>query len=116
MGHEGMDGGGTGPDRGEADRGGRVVPFPRQRLRPVERPELRLAAALAALEAALAEQRAAVGRFRAALATLGATVNALEGRTLGLASRLGVLQRQVGTVHRAARDLEAWADRILAAR
>jgi len=52
--------------------------------------------------------------FRASLGELGAAVHALEGGAVAFAAQLGALHREVGSVNRAARDLEAWADGVLA--
>lgn len=93
---------------------GRVIPFPIGRVRQPARDHDRLTAALASLEAALAEQREAMAGFRASLGELGAAVHALEGGAIGLSTRLGALHRQVGTVNQSARELEIWADGVLA--
>jgi ABC-type transporter Mla subunit MlaD len=98
----------------QQDSTGQVIPFPLERIRTRDGGSDRLAAALDSLEAALAEQRAAMTGFRESLGQLGAAVHALEGGAVGLSTRLGALHRQVGTVNQSARDLEAWADRVLA--
>lgn len=98
----------------DEDDTGRVIPFPIERVRQPARGQERLAAALASLEAALTEQREAMANFRATLGELGAAVNALEGGAIGFSTRLGTLHRQVGSVNRSARELEAWADGVLA--
>ena len=96
------------------DDTGQVIPFPIARTRQPNRDQDRLTAALASLESALAEQREAMAGFRASLGELGAAVHALEGGAVGLSTRLGALHRQVGTVNRSARELETWADGVLA--
>lgn len=96
------------------DDTGQVIPFPTERVRQPARDQDRLAAALASLEAALAEQRQAMAGFRASLGELGAAVHALEGGAVGLSTRLGALHRQVGSANQSARELEAWADGVLA--
>ncbi len=102
----------------DQDETAQVIPFPigrtRQPAADPARDQDRLTAALAALEAALAEQREAMAGFRASLGELGAAVHALEGGAVGLSTRLGTLHRQVGTVNQSARELETWADRVLA--
>ena len=98
----------------DQDDTGQVIPFPIGRTCQPTRDQDRLTAALASLEAALAEQHEAMAVFRARLGELGAAVHALEGGAVGLSTRLGALHRQVGSVNQSARQLETWADGVLA--
>jgi uncharacterized coiled-coil protein SlyX len=84
--------------------------FPRK----PEDAQARLQRALDSLEQALAEQRRAVSDWRDALATLHGSVRGL-GRSLGgYQASLGELAERVDGINRQARQLEAWADGVLA--
>ena len=80
-----------------------------------EDPQIRLHRALAALDDALARQKHAVGDWRNTMAQLAAQFDSLSGALVGLTRALGDLHAQVSVLHSSAEDLEAQADRMLAA-
>lgn len=100
--------------------GAEVIPFPGRLRRPLPgeteaaAARERMARALAALEGALAEQRTAVAGLQAALADLGAATARIDRGLNGFASRLDEIAHGVRGVGAKARDLEAWADGVLA--
>ena len=80
-----------------------------------EDPQIRLHRALAALDDALARQKHAVADWRSTMDQLGTQVDSLGGALAGLTSALGDWRAQVSILHASAEDLEAQADRMLAA-
>ena len=80
-----------------------------------EDPQIRLHRALAALDDALARQKHAVADWRCTMAQLAAQVEILGDALVGLPRTLGDLQAQVSVLYNSAEDLEAQADRMLAA-
>ena len=75
----------------------------------------RLARALAALDAAVATQRAAVVAWRCSLGALQSSVDKLSESLATYRATLTRLGQDVAAVNGQARQLEAWADRVLAA-
>ena len=82
-------------------RGGSAVPFV-----PM--------AALAGLDAALAQQRAAIAEWRQSLQDLRGSVRGLGQSLSAYQSTLGQAADDVTAVNRQARQLESWADGVLA--
>ncbi len=77
-------------------------------------PQVRLAAALAGLDAALAQQRAAIAEWRQSLQDLRGSVRGLGQSLSAYQSTLGQAADDVTAVNRQARQLESWADGVLA--
>ena len=96
-----------------------IIAFPRMKAaRPspdaAAEAQARLHRALVSLELALAEQRAAVARWQQGLGALKLSVQGLGQSLETYEDRLGGLAEGVDGLNREARQLEAWADGVLA--
>jgi septal ring factor EnvC (AmiA/AmiB activator) len=96
-----------------------IIAFPRMKAAPplpdaAADPQMRLQRALASLEQALAEQRTAVARWQQSLGTLKTSVRGLGQSLETYRDRLGGLGEGVDALNRQARQLEGWADGVLA--
>jgi hypothetical protein len=92
-----------------------IIPFPlRAPAPPSDDGADRLARALASLDAALNEQRSAIAGWRGALADLQTTMQSLGASAQQCHDNLGKLGENVAGLNAQARQLEAWADGVLA--
>lgn len=91
-----------------------IIPFPRLPVLPDETPQQRLDRALAGLSEALRTQQTAAAAWRDALGQLSGTVAGLGTSLEAYRATLGSLADGAGSVNAQARQLEAWADDVLA--
>jgi septal ring factor EnvC (AmiA/AmiB activator) len=81
----------------------------------VSEPQQRLARALDSLNAAMAAQRDAMAQWRASLAELKTTTSGLGQSLERYRSNLDALGKDVASLHRQAKRLQAWAEKPIAA-
>ena len=91
-----------------------IIPFPRPPVAAAETPQQRLARALAGLCEAQAAQQTAIAQWRASLSDLQASTASLGQSLDSYSAGLGLLAGNVSGVQTQMRDLEAWADGVLA--